>query len=337
MIDIKLIKKDKLNILIDNIINAGKILIAPKRKVKRLYFSQVQSFNDIELEYIQTSLSAKSVLFPRYEELFSYIINEKNIVLQDVEPLKKEVIVFGLKPCDAASVDYLKAFFLNENPDRHFKSNYERTTFISFTCKETDDYCFCTSVGGSPYNTKGSDLMLTQIDENTYYVEILTEKGLAIYNFGPELFEDTQEINKISYSVDVPIKFDLEKLSDNINNSFDNTLWLKKSLACLSCGTCAYVCPTCTCFDIQDEGNIYGGSRIRTWDTCALSVFTLHSSGHNPRSVQSQRWRQRILHKFKYSKDNLNYISCMGCGRCIRLCPGALNLIDNVVSLVEEN
>ena len=43
------------------------------------------------------------------------------------------------------------------------------------------------------------------------------------------------------------------------------------------------VCPTCWCFDIQDEGpDKNSGERIRLWDSCMFPLFTLHGGrGHN--------------------------------------------------------
>ena len=91
---------------------------------------------------------------------------------------------------------------------------------------------------------------------------------------------------------------------------YERPEWQSLTRRCLGCGACAYTCPTCHCFDIVDEGNAAGGVRVRNWDACQFAMFTAHASGHNPRSVQSQRQRQRIYHKFqvypeKFGDDSL--------------------------------
>ena len=98
--------------------------------------------------------------------------------------------------------------------------------------------------------------------------------------------------------------------------------WEEVAFACINCGTCTYVCPTCWCFDIQDENHGKAGMRIRNWDSCMFPLFTLHGSGHNPRGTKLHRVRQRFMHKLKYYVDKYDSgIQCVGCGRCVRLCP----------------
>jgi hypothetical protein len=46
-------------------------------------------------------------------------------------------------------------------------------------------------------------------------------------------------------------------------------------------------CPTCWCFDIQDETRGKSGVRMRNWDSCMYPLFTLHGSGHNPRGTKT--------------------------------------------------
>ena len=107
-----------------------------------------------------------------------------------------------------------------------------------------------------------------------------------------------------------------------INALFDAPFWDEMAFACLNCGTCTYLCPTCWCFDIQDE--VYGseGDRIRNWDSCMFPLFTLHGSGHNPRDKKVRRVRQRFMHKLKYYVDKYqDGVQCSGCGRCVRYCP----------------
>jgi formate hydrogenlyase subunit 6/NADH:ubiquinone oxidoreductase subunit I len=64
-------------------------------------------------------------------------------------------------------------------------------------------------------------------------------------------------------------------------------------------------------------------------------MFTLHASGHNPRSKQSQRWRQRVYHKFSYYPDRYNMLGCVGCGKCTRACPVDMNLREHLAHAAE--
>ena len=49
------------------------------------------------------------------------------------------------------------------------------------------------------------------------------------------------------------------------------------------------VCPTCHCFDIQDETQGDYGRRVRNWDNCMSWLFTMHGTGHNPRGTPRRR------------------------------------------------
>ncbi|MCE5274896.1 MAG: 4Fe-4S dicluster domain-containing protein, partial [Deltaproteobacteria bacterium] len=85
-------------------------------------------------------------------------------------------------------------------------------------------------------------------------------------------------------------------------------------------------CPTCHCFDISDEVKGSDGKRLRNWDSCMFPLFTKETSGHNPRPSQKERWRQRVMHKFRYYVDNFGAIACVGCGRCVMSCPVNLDI-----------
>jgi formate hydrogenlyase subunit 6/NADH:ubiquinone oxidoreductase subunit I len=103
---------------------------------------------------------------------------------------------------------------------------------------------------------------------------------------------------------------------------------------CLGCSICNYLCPSCSCFDVQDSGNAYCGERCRSWDSCTFALFTKHGSGHNPRATQPSRYRQRVLHKFAYypSAHGGEWM-CVGCGRCARHCPVGLSIRDSAAQI----
>jgi heterodisulfide reductase subunit C len=112
--------------------------------------------------------------------------------------------------------------------------------------------------------------------------------------------------------------------------------WEDISFACINCGTCTFSCPTCWCFDIQDETYGKKGVRMRNWDSCMFPIFSVHTTGHNPRDTKLARLRQRFMHKLKYFVDKYDKgIMCVGCGRCVRQCPVNID-IRNISKLMNN-
>jgi sulfhydrogenase subunit beta (sulfur reductase) len=329
---IKRINTENLKNLINGFLKAGKNVVAPVKNNNLITFKSIKDFSEIKLDYIQSTLSPKGVFFPNTDEILKFENSKNNVkVIETVIP-ESEVILFGIKPCDAFGLNYLSDFFLKENTDKYYKLRRDKTTIIGLSCKESDDFCFCTSVGLSPYETKGSDLFLTQT-ESDYYVEFISEYGMKIFDEHNSLFIDSETIDKSKFTSSPKIQFNLDEVLTKANQFYTDSKWPENSFSCYSCGACAFSCPTCSCYDLQDEKTPYDGRRLKNWDTCGIGLFTIHSSGHNPRTVQSQRWKHRIMHKFNYSVKNMDTVSCIGCGRCIRVCPGGMDIVETLQNL----
>lgn len=282
----------------------------------------------------------KAILFPQTETLLTFKKEEGKFVITPADPDDREKIIFGVRPCDANGIGLMDQVFLEGKfVDPYYDARRAKTSIVSIACDgPTDPTCFCPSVGGSPVSTKGSDVLLYDLGDS-YFVEVLTDRGRNILSPIQGLLvkpntEQEKRKNEIilnGKNTEVFARKIAEEDIRKLDASFDSKYWEEISKKCLSCGACTYYCPTCHCFDITDEA---GGKRVRTWDSCQFCTFTIHTSGHNPRTGKTQKLRNRYYHKFKYSRDNLGRYLCVGCGRCIALCPADMD-ITKVVSEVK--
>jgi hypothetical protein len=335
--DRRLVRKGSLEKLFEVLKGNNRQVYAPFSRNSKTSYRKTEKFSDITADYIQTTQSSKEVSFPRTEKILDYSKNAEGMSVKGIDPDKiPEIMLWGIRPCDAMGIGELSSIFNWDYKDEIYNNRLSKVTVIGFSCSKADEYCFCTSVGGNPGNTEGSDILFTQLGENgDYLAEILTEKGEKVVSLANDLFETAENVEKEKFLAIVPVKFNHEEIYGKLEKFFDSEEWVDQSLKCIGCGACAYVCPTCACFDIQDEPHGKSGMRVRCWDSCGFSLFTLHTSGHNPRDVQSARWRQRIMHKFSYMPDRLSVYGCTGCGRCSRACPVDMNILEHLISIKE--
>jgi sulfhydrogenase subunit beta (sulfur reductase) len=337
--DVKIysISDNNLQKLLQIMVSSDCKLVAPVRSGESIRFCEITDPVSICTDYIQTSMSAKHLVFPPKETLFGYQKKPNEITISDFKyDTIPDVILWGTRPCDAAGFASLSAVFNWDIRDEIFNKRLEKLTIISLSCTNHDEYCFCTSVNGGPGNTAGSDILITPMGNGENRAEMITKKGIDLLGKYEGLFESRKpQGEKETRLTKIDRRPDASDIKNRIENLFENEIWKQQSERCLGCGACAYVCPACACFDIQDEKHGNSGSRMRCWDSCGYRLFTLHTSGHNPRQTQDQRWRQRIMHKFSYMPDRLNVLGCTGCGRCSRACPVDMNLIEHLSSLME--
>lgn len=313
------------------------LLYAPKDLNGRVGYAKIGDQSEMVTDYILPDMSAKSFVFPKIERLFTYESSKEGVKVEDYDfDAIPERVVFGVRPCDAAGMDSLSAIFEWEPEDPIFKARKQKTTIIGMSCAEADGYCFCTSLGGGPGETKGSDILLTKTNGGDYIVEVVTQKGEKLAESFADLLANYEGEPKETFLADVPKKFDNSQLQQKMTDSFDNEIFDQFAMRCLGCSACAYVCPTCACFDIQDETRGEEGQRMRIWDSCGTTLFTLHTSGHNPRSDQGARWRQRLMHKFSYMPERLDVWGCVGCGRCSRHCPADMNITEAIAAVLNS-
>jgi sulfhydrogenase subunit beta (sulfur reductase) len=280
-------------------------------------------------------LSIKEAFFPATERLLTIEKTGQEIKLQETLP-EGEQVIFGVRPCDARGVKAMDALFIDTEPvDAYYAKRREQTTMIGLACKEMADTCFCTSVGGAPDDASEVDLMLTEVDGG-FAVQAVTEKGKVLLD-GIELTDVTGDPPKPVLTDPIPYP-EMAAWPPQFNDSY----WADMSERCLSCRICAYVCPTCRCFDVRDEAlpSENGSSqfeRIRCWDSCAGEVYREIAGGHNPRAAKGERMRNRFFCKFYYYPEQYGPVACTGCGRCIDSCPVNIDITEVMTHLAEAS
>ena len=118
-------------------------------------------------------------------------------------------------------------------------------------------------------------------------------------------------------------------------------LWDEYTTRCIGCGRCNFVCPTCTCFTMQDvyySDNGRVGERRRVGSSCMVDGYTNVAGGGQYRKTQGERMRFKVLHKILDFRKRFGYDMCVGCGRCDDVCGEYIsysNIINKVADAVD--
>lgn len=308
-------------------------LVVPTRVEDSILFRKINRVEDIVFNFSNTKLSPKEFFFPPSETLFS--VEKKdgkvNLISSVVEG---EMVIFGLRPCDAKGAAILDLPYLEEPGDDLYSQHRNKTTLIGLSCLTACPECFCTSMGTGPDDASNLDIMLTEVEDG-YIVQILTEKGKTL--LPKELLTIKDVASPPTPSVShVPSK----GITDKMRQAFDNPYWNHLADRCIHCNICSYVCPTCYCFDVRDYTNKGRIDRVRSWESCQSPGFTKIAGGYDPRANKDARLRQRFAHKLIYFPEIFGLIHCTGCGRCVRACPVNIDIreiIQDVQKLGSEN
>lgn len=332
------LNKNKVAGFLDKLV-ADYQVFAPMTQNGTVNFKEIDSGSQMALDYLNSTLPPKGILFPQSETLFSYTRGEEDIQLKEHLDERKKII-FGIRPCDARSLVLLdNVFYGDKYQDTYYLKKRQNTILVGIGCNKPLTTCFCTSLGGGPFEIEGLDLLLVDTGGN-YLVQVLTEEGeklVAGFNLRDAGESDLAKAAEVKKNATVLSTVNTTGLKEKLDNMFYHPVWDLIFEKCIGCAACSYLCPTCHCFDIIDEALDKSGCRIRNWDSCMFPLFTLHGSGHNPRLSGKERWRQRTMHKFKYFVDNFKKIACVGCGRCIKNCPVNLDIRQVVATIQEQD
>ena len=279
--------------------------------------------------FFNSRIPPKSLFFPSLQSLLGWKSSDGSLRLYPHRAPDRQRAILGLRPCDARALRLLEPVFLKDTEDIFYSQNLLRTLLLGQACRGHCGGSFCEEMGIDPQDSPDVDLFSREIPGG-YLVKVLTEKGRKLVGAG-EMFKESSEQEwragqrEMSGKREHPL-FDLGKVKAGVGERFqDEAFWRRVSEKCINCGVCTYLCPTCHCFDLCDQQRPGQGVRYRCFDSCAFPSFT-KMPVHNPREEKWRRYRQRVNHKFNFFYQNFQTAGCVGCGRCVALCPVNLDL-----------
>ena len=315
-------------------------VVAPTRVDGSYVFAETRPGQSIPLDYPTSLLPPKRVVLPPREELLRF--QDGKIEAQLAEA---SIVLLGAHTCDLHAMALLDRVYGEGVPDQHYHARRSGTTVVSIEClRPCTEYAFCKSMGTLTL-PETFDLHLTDLGED-YAVDVGSEKGAALLEgfagTRPAVSRDYDRLDhamsdkwsRFPYRLD----FDVSELPSLLASSYRSELWEKLGERCLSCSSCTMVCPTCTCFDVQDEVefNLRDGVRCRLWDSCQIGMFAAVAGGHNFRAQRSSRVRHRFLRKGKYQREAYGLTGCVGCGRCASACLVHITPVDTFNTLYRQ-
>lgn len=295
----------------------------------------VKDVQDITFDYVNTERSFKRFIYPQTQELFQF---ENNQITETETDFPPQVIV-GVRNCDLNSFNVLDFNFLEKDPvDLPYQQARENTVLISSACTGNKSTCFCKSFKIEPLSMEGGDICyLFDYQTNSFYIQANSGKGKELLKKlnmkEADDFEEKIKDFKKNHE-DIEDFIEGKDFVELFQDKLEDDRWEEIFKGCINCGICTFYCPTCYCFDIQEEGKFWAGRRVRNWDSCMFSIYTKETSGHNPRPTLREKYRNRVLHKFYYQLKHNDNFGCVGCGRCIDNCPTNIDIRRIVKSFI---
>jgi len=321
-------------------IKDGSEMWAPVKKHEGAHiFENTVEFERIDLDYRRTILPPKKLIFPPEFRMYETQPNSFNADFSHVS----RKILFGVHPCDIHGLLVMEQFFNQNYKDPYYKEARRRMAIIGHSCWP-DEHCLCRSMQTHVVE-EGYDLFFTDLN-SFYLVWIGSSRGDDLIRVNPGLFDEDvtdKDIHKfMRWRNDRDEAFRTEiqfiSLPDLMELKFNDPIWDELGHACLACGSCSSVCPTCNCYTVSDIPalGIETSDVIRCWDACTHENYSAVAGGENFREKRSSRLKLWYTHKLQAFISKYGKPACVGCGRCIVTCPVDINVKTVAQSLLGQ-
>ena len=318
-------------------------VVAPVREANEVHWRPVTDAEQVTWDYASTMLPPSKVMYKPLADVARFTRALDAVATGAVEPGARPSLLLAVHPCDLHGILVLERTVKGRRfVDPSYAAWRAQTLIVGLNCRRVGELCFCASFGTGPFYSRwmdqgpsdGCDLLLTELGGD-FLVEIMSRSGEELLA-GARMTEaseaDFAERDRQEESVRSHFRKKLEVggLPELLLRNLEHPVWERVGEGrCLSCTNCTMVCPTCYCYDLQDRSSLdlRETIRARRWDSCQDRNFAAVHFG-NFRATRKSRLRQFVCHKLCYWVAQHGCFGCVGCGRCIRLCPTGIDLAE---------
>ena len=289
----------------------------------------IERIEDVELE-TRSDYSFKEILAPLSETMFFF--TEEEIKESDYD--KTPVIVL-MRSCDIHAVKRLDKMYLENGSksDWFYERMRDRVKFALIGCSKACPNSFCVDMGSNKTDDYAFSI---DVSDGKVYTDVKDDEIFNMFITAQREVKhvDPKYITESDVHVERPERIPVSILKDE--------MWDEYNKRCVNCGRCNFVCPTCTCFTIQDlffTDNGMVGERRRVNASCMVDGYTDMAGGLIMRKTNSERMRFKVLHKISDFRKRFGFDMCVGCGRCDTVCPEYIsfaNCINKLNARVKE-
>ncbi len=341
----KVLDKPGFRALVDKLLESNEV-VGPRRVGSNAagkpihQYLPVEGFHQLDLDYEKAEFSAKTYFLPFRENLSSYSFKGDDWEQELRYRIQPRAIV-GLRACDINALLKLdKVFLKGLFPSPYYLARRENTFVVGLDHQPCEDG-FCASVGADIV-THGFDLFLTDLGDR-YFVQIDSDRGFGVISHVPT--RDVTDADRHDYiqvrkriTRDFRVHVDTKALPTLLDPEFQSAIWKKWGAKCLSCGSCAMVCPTCYCYGVHERVamDFASSTKVKQLYSCNLVDFAEVAGGHNFRPTSETRLKYRYYHQHRGFTETFDEPKCVGCNRCGSACLAGINPPEVIADLQAE-
>jgi ferredoxin len=289
---------------------------------------EVRDIDDINWSGSMPYGSWKEVLLPHHERLFDIEKGE----LVDIKTKYPPIACVGMNVLDLKALTLFEMVF---DSDKYYQKRRQNMMIIGYSDGLPDDYkkykVFSHNYEEDILEHIIFDVFITRQKSGKIKFYSGSEKGQRILDsYGIDKYHNIEFAGPISEKG--PDK-KMMSIKNKMEKSPAKKIWDELDKRCIACGKCTMACPTCFCFDLEDQSNPDESSRSRKWGSCFYNDFSLVAGGAKELDTAKRKIFFYYTHKFVRIPREYSIPGCVGCGRCTKACPVGIDIFKVLKAL----